>query len=311
MRRTTVPGAIAGWSSRVSRLLAMVSLVVAAPAARSAAQGNATPTAADLLSKSFNVAEGSAELANGSEQAADSSAKERGDRWEFKVTPFFWAANINADISVENVSATASPSFDDILDQLEFSAMGTVEVRKGDWAFFSDLLYSELGENNVSGPLGFASVDVTLQEFFGSANVAYRFLDLPLDEPRAPDGPTGPRLLLEGYTGVRYTYVYSKLNFQTIPTISDSVDWWDPLVGLRARLEVTPKLAIVTRGDVGGWGVGSEHTWFLIGALEWRASKVISIGAGYAALYQDYNGSNDSDFKQTMQGPFVAMSFHF
>src|SRR6185436_13847361 len=120
--------------------------------------------------------------------------------------------------------------------------------------------------------LGLGSVDVTVKQFFGSVNAGYRFLDVQLE----PQLPQGPRLSLDAYAGARYTHFKGELDFRTISDDDNSLDWWDPLIGLRANLAVTSRLAIVARGDIGGFG-GCERTWFLLGGVEWRPFESTSI----------------------------------
>jgi hypothetical protein len=172
---------------------------------------------------------------------------------------------------------------------------------------FSDLIYMDLRSDNNSGPLGITSIDARLQEYIGSLNAGYRVVDVPLDN----DAAKGPRLTVDGYAGVRYTWMEATLNPFNGKTRSQSEDWWDPLIGARARLAVTPKFSMTLRYDYGGWGVGAERTWFLFAGAEWSVSEAIALGVGYATLYQDYYGSNTFHYEATMQGPVFSLAFNF
>jgi len=46
---------------------------------------------------------------------------------------------------------------------------------------------------------------------------------------------------------------------------SGSVDWADPFIGARLQHQPTPGQAITLRGDVGGFGAGSQFSWQAIG----------------------------------------------
>jgi hypothetical protein len=50
---------------------------------------------------------------------------------------------------------------------------------------------------------------------------------------------------------------------------SGSVDWLDPFVGARVRQQLAPGQEIVLRGDVGGFGAGSQFSWQAIGTYNW------------------------------------------
>jgi hypothetical protein len=185
--------------------------------------------------------------------------------------------------------------------------MAHLEAAKGKWMIFSDLVYMDLRSDNNTGPLGISSIDVRLQEYVGSLNLGYRILDRSLDGANE----TGPRVQVDGYAGMRYTWYKATVNPFNLATQSDSLDWWDPLIGIRTRLVVTPQFNLVGRYDFGGWGVGCARTWFLFGGAEYAFYKGVALGLGYAALYQDYYGSNNFHLDQTVQGPVISLAFHF
>jgi hypothetical protein len=239
--------------------------------------------------------------------AAPATAAASDDDWRFTIAPFLWCASLDAKLRVGNLTTTASPSFDDLLKNLDLAGMAHLEAAKGRWMLFSDLVYMDLRSDDHGGPLGISSIDVRLQEYVGSLNLGYRVLDVPLDATHAD----GPRLRIDGYGGVRYTWYKATVNPFNGATQSDSLDWWDPLVGVRTTLVVTPKFNLVGRYDFGGWSVGSARTWFLFGGAEWMAFDSVAIGAGYAAFYQDYYGSNGFHLDQTVQGPVISLAFHF
>jgi hypothetical protein len=72
-------------------------------------------------------------------------------------------------------------------------------------------------------------------------------------------------------------------------TVSRTDDWWDPYIGLRGRFNLTDRLYFTAKGDVGGFGVGSDLTWQVEGALGFQVTKNISAEAGYRALGIDYD----------------------
>ena len=42
---------------------------------------------------------------------------------------------------------------------------------------------------------------------------------------------------------------------------SGSVDWADPFIGARLQHQLAPSQEITLRGDVGGFGAGSQFSW--------------------------------------------------
>ena len=74
--------------------------------------------------------------------------------------------------------------------------------------------------------------------------------------------------------------------------VEASRDWVDPYVGMRARLNLTQRFYLGARGDIGGFGVGSDLTWQLFGGAGVHLSKSIDLEAGYRYLTFDYNKDN-------------------
>jgi hypothetical protein len=161
---------------------------------------------------------------------------------------------------------------------------------------------------SIKGELEFKSLMVEFGAF-------YRVGEFPVGG--------GRKLSLEVLAGGRYTYQKSQIRISgTGPLalrLSDgmSEDWFDPIVGGRVILNLTEKLNLIAKGDIGGFGVGSDFTWNAFGGIGYQFSlfgKDASIIAGYRALYQDYengSGSNKFAYDATMQGPLFGLRIRF
>jgi hypothetical protein len=85
-------------------------------------------------------------------------------------------------------------------------------------------------------------------------------------------------------------------------------------VGGRLLLTLSERVTLVVRGDAGGFGVGSELTWNLIGNVQYHLSRTVSLGMGYRAFSIDYEkGSGNDRFRYDvlMHGPALGAAFHF
>ncbi|MDB6175810.1 MAG: hypothetical protein JWL59_5121 [Chthoniobacteraceae bacterium] len=71
-------------------------------------------------------------------------------------------------------------------------------------------------------------------------------------------------------------------------TYSKSNDWFDPYIGFRARYNLSNAFYLTGRGDIGGFGVGSDLTWQVYGALGCQLSKRVFAEAGYRCLFVNY-----------------------
>lgn len=92
--------------------------------------------------------------------------------------------------------------------------------------------------------------------------------------------------------------------------VSLTEDWWDPYVGLRARYNFTPAIYIIGRGDIGGFGVGSDLMWQAEAALGFQLTRSIYTELGYRALSFDYN-QNGFLNETIMHGAQVTMGVMF
>jgi hypothetical protein len=72
-------------------------------------------------------------------------------------------------------------------------------------------------------------------------------------------------------------------------TVSKYNDWFDPYIGLRGRYQISPAFYLTARGDIGGFGIGSDLTWQAYGALGCQLSRSVFAEAGYRYLYIDYH----------------------
>jgi hypothetical protein len=99
---------------------------------------------------------------------------------------------------------------------------------------------------------------------------------------------------------------------------SGTIDWVDPLVGGRVRLAIAPGHELFVRGDVGGFGVGSQFSWQAVGGytFDYAVQNGITYSGliGYKALYADYaqgQGRRRYEFDMLQHGPVVGISLRW
>jgi len=78
------------------------------------------------------------------------------------------------------------------------------------------------------------------------------------------------------------------LNRGLSSTFALGQDWFDPYVGLAARYNFCKPFYLIAKGDVGGFGVGSQFTWQGYGAVGCEITRRVYCEAGYRYLYVDY-----------------------
>lgn len=247
--------------------------------------------------------------------------------WQFSVTPYIWAAGMEGDLGVKGRAASVDASFLDVVEAADslFGFMGVFEARKGDWSAFVAPMYLNIGvdENVGIGPLTIdadTTTEFTMIEFGGS----YRLVNSTLGSESGEGG--GQPAWIDVIAGGRYTKLEAEIDLKVSAASlglsgtrvsQGSRDWFDPFVGVRAHAYLTEKVWVQARGDVGGFGVGSDFSWHALGLLGYdfkMFGRDASIAAGYRALYMDFeegSGSNLFQYDITMHGPIIALQTRF
>jgi len=100
------------------------------------------------------------------------------------------------------------------------------------------------------------------------------------------------------------------LNSKLDQTISRDDFWFDPYVGLRTRYNFNKTFYTAVRGEIGGFGVGSDLMWQVEGVVGINLTHCIFTEVGYRALGVDYN--NDGLlFDAVTHGPQITTGITF
>jgi len=95
---------------------------------------------------------------------------------------------------------------------------------------------------------------------------------------------------------------------------SRTVDWWDPIVGGRYTYPFRDDLSFDLRGDIGGFGVGSDLAWQLYPYVKWQFGERASLQAGFRWLSADYeegSGLNQFLYDVVSEGAQVGVTLRF
>ena len=215
------------------------------------------------------------------------------DSWEFMIAPYFWAANIDDDIEIGRLEAQASLDTGDIIDTLEIGGMVKIEARKGPWGVLVDSLYMKLSDETGRGPV---KLDGEVTQFMLEVAGAYQFGE--------------PGRSFDLIAGARYMSLDAEIDIDPGPDGSRDKDWVDPLVGGRFQADLSDAWFLSLRGDVGGFGAGSDLTWQALGVLGYRFNDTVSVGVGYRYMDVDYDKGSFKYDSQTY-GPIAGISFRF
>ncbi|MGD9301512.1 MAG: hypothetical protein PVI13_08050 [Desulfobacterales bacterium] len=98
------------------------------------------------------------------------------------------------------------------------------------------------------------------------------------------------------------------------PVVDARKSWVDPFIGLRWLWHFHEKWSTHLRGDIGGFGVGSDKTYNLIGLIDFKPWKHVSLFGGYRVFYQDFStgtGKKRFAYDATMSGPALGVKINW
>lgn len=228
------------------------------------------------------------------EPDASEAAKPPEAGWTFTLLPYFWAAGMRGDVGVHNSApAHIDYSFDEIADDLLFGVMGEIDARDNasGWGFSLDAVYMNVKQD--IGPNLNSSVKVGMGAYEG--DVTWR-----------PDSATAFEIL----AGARYWDLSGDLDIAGFASTSGSQSWVDPVVGARGTYDFDEHWGASLRGDIGGFGVGSEFTWQALGSLNYSFNHTWMLELGYRYFSVDYDDSGFL-FDVDMSGPYFGLAITF
>lgn len=266
--------------------------------------------------------------------------------WTFSFTPYGWFSGINGNVTARGHTVEVDESFIEIAEDSNMFAalMGYFEARKGRFGFFTDVVWADLGfpgsfdvkrsrlgrfTRDVLKVNGTAQLDY--QETIIQSGVAFEIakwsnaggpgftaLDV-MGSARYWNNEADINLNVSGSLDVdfRRLGLQVKRNGSRVVARSGTLEWVDPVVGMRLRHQTASGSDINLAGDVGGFGAGSEFSWqavatygFDVNVFQTTMRSVV----GYRALSVDYtedgrHGKSGVDWIQ--HGPVLGVAFRW
>ncbi len=233
-------------------------------------------------------------------------------RWRVIVSPYIWAASLNGHANILGRRTDIDVPFSDIFKNLDFSAMGNVEVTNGQWGVYFDGQYTKTSQSMSvhSQTLG---ADISSTGL--SAGAFWRVYEMPLDGETVFGGQQ--LFAFEPIVGLRWTQLKVDFMFDRWSE-SRKLQWTDPFVGARIHTDLNDRWNLFAEADIGGFGAGTDFSAQGQAYLGYRThifNQPALLRAGYRALYQNYDGGDvlDHRFKWnvTQHGPVAGISLVF
>jgi hypothetical protein len=235
----------------------------------------------------------------GMARAADG---ESGNDWSVAVTPYLWAASLDANTRVSGLPEDVETNREGFfrLENLDFAASAVIEAHKGPWGVLLDLTYVGFSDDSArSGPLHLAT-ELETDGLIAQATITHTVV-------------THDHWSLDLLGGLRYARVTTDLTVAAGRNVGQSfsgqADLFDPIVGVKGRLSLGGDWFIAYYGDIGGFAVSSDLTWQAYAALgygfHWGSLQI-----GYRHLDYDFKDSSVV-FDGSASGPILGISIQF
>lgn len=261
------------------------------------------------------------------------------DPWRFNTAAYGWAMGVTGNITARGKAVDVTASFVDLLQRSQSvgGLMAYFEADKGKVGVYADFVYTSLGfganttsyRNPIAGLRisAAAGAALTYDLFIIEVGGVHEFARWQHSEHSSTtvDGVlafrywnNSIRANFDVATNVNLSSVGLERSFGIAVARADAIQWVDPVVGLRARHRFSPRQELTVRGDIGGFGLGSQFSWQAVGVYSYAwdldGGQKLAALLGFRALGVNYSSGSGADalsINQTLYGPVFGISYRF
>src|SRR6185312_6559608 len=261
------------------------------------------------------------------------------DPWRFNAAAYGWLINIGGSVTARGQTVDTNASIIDLFQKSQSlgALMAYFEADKGKAGMYVDFVYANLsfGANTTAYRNPIAGLQITAS---ASAALNYKLFIVEMGgvyELFRWQHSEASSTAIDGVMAFRYwnnsvaasfdanaTVDFSRLNFERSFGLaiarSDTIQWVDPVFGVRVRHQFTPHQEFTVRGDIGGFGLGSQFSWQAVAVYSyaWQLDGGQKLAAllGFRALgvnYSSGSGLNAVGINETLYGPIIGVSYRF
>ncbi len=179
--------------------------------------------------------------------------------------------------------------------------MGEVEFRNGDFGLILDYIHAPLKTGVSTKGIVFTSANSTIGLDTGTAMFLYRPWSVPGQSLDLGFGVRGWGL--DGGISVNRR-VRAPVN------VSTGEAWVDPMLSIRYHAELGNGFSATAYGDVGGFGLGANVDWQVVGTLDYAWKPGLDLHFGVRALNFNF-GASRADIVMHLYGPIAGATLHF
>ncbi len=217
--------------------------------------------------------------------------------WTGQVTPYVWAVGVSGTLTPFTGAPNLSfnRSFSEGRKDVDGAFFLSGFARRNRLVLLGDISYSSSSRQGNIGPG--IPVDGALQQRSMTLAAGWR---VHQDKTWA----------LDVLAGARLWDINASVNVAGQPVASAEKNFVDPILAVRSNIQLAPRWSAIAYLDVGGFGVGSDHTVQTLVTANYRVNDNIFLSAGYRLLDVDYeHGGTRIDW--TMAGPLLGLTWRF
>ncbi|RKZ67322.1 MAG: hypothetical protein DRQ44_05745 [Gammaproteobacteria bacterium] len=218
------------------------------------------------------------------------------NHWQFVLTPVLWNASVKARLSDSNSGGGDLPIDPDYrffsLENLDDYLSLKFEANHGRFGILFDSLrarYQDETENNL--------VNVIVGTELGFIELSARYQLVDEHE-------------LDLIGGVRRIFLDIDQTLVPGPAFKQSYSWTDPLIGLRYHYPISSKWHTWLRGDIAGFGVGTQRSINITADIQYLLNSSISFTVGYRYLDIEFK-EDDVLYEVILDGIYLGLGIHF
>jgi hypothetical protein len=225
--------------------------------------------------------------------------------WSYLVEPYLLFPNMSGTVGLADLpEAEIDADTNEIFGHLKMGAMLYAEASNDLWAIGSDLIYMELAQGVKSG-LVVGSGELTAKQF------AWEVSGLRKVNPWLELGVGGILNSVNSGVDIQMDMAVFPAEFKSKEMTKT---WFDPMLITRIKSKAGEKFVYQFRGEIGGFGIGSDLAWQMQAVAGYQFSKLFSITGGYRIISLDYQSGSGQDYFHyniDTSGPTVRFAFQF
>lgn len=219
--------------------------------------------------------------------------------WQIDVTPYMWLAGAKVDIGFRSTEiGQIKADFTDILQNLKLAAFFHAEAKNGKWMVIGDLAYVKIKkEGNLELMDAPVPTKLEVKETITELAVGYNFVN------------NEDAFLIDGFAGWRYIGLDNYMTVGSADVLDRFYTANDPFIGARFKINYEAWMFSM-RGDLGGFGIGSESSWKLNLLGAYQFSDLFSLYFGIQSFGVDIE-KNDFNIDVMNTGLAFGGNFRF